>query len=120
MQLGEIIILISHRINSNRFLQCRYNLKCQFRRTSATRAAEAGATSEQLIDFYGWKSSSVCKQYISLSKPAITGMAAKLAVSSKTVTNIKQEHNDALNSTDSSETKLLPHKEQDSEMYSIV
>ena len=91
-------------------------MKCQFRRTSATRAAEAGATSEQLIDFYGWKSSSVSRQYISLSKPAINGMAAKLAVSSKTVTNIKQEPNDALNSTDSSEKKLLPHIEQDSEM----
>ena len=32
-----------------------------FRRTSATNAADAGATTEQLVDFYGWKNSSMCK-----------------------------------------------------------
>ena len=50
-----------------------------FRRTSATRAADAGATSEQLVDFYGWKNSSMCKEYISSSKPAILGMANRLS-----------------------------------------
>ena len=50
-----------------------------FRRTSATRAADAGASSEQLVDFFGWKNSSMCKEYISSSKPAIMEMATKLA-----------------------------------------
>ena len=50
-----------------------------FRRTSATRAADSGATSEQLVDFYGWKNSSMCKEYISSSKPAILGMAKRLS-----------------------------------------
>lgn len=50
-----------------------------FRRTSATRAADAGATSEQLVDFYGWKNSSMCQEYISSSRPAILGMANRLS-----------------------------------------
>jgi hypothetical protein len=49
-----------------------------FRRTSATSAADAGATTEQLVDFYGWKNASMCQEYISSSKPAIVGMANKL------------------------------------------
>ena len=50
-----------------------------FRRTSATRAADAGATSEQLVDFFGWKNSSMCQEYISSSKPAVLGMANRLS-----------------------------------------
>jgi len=50
-----------------------------FRRTSATRAADAGATSEQLVDFFGWKNASMCQEYISSSRPAILGMANRLS-----------------------------------------
>ena len=50
------------------------------RRTSATRAADAGATTEQLVDFFGWKNASTCQEYISSSRPAILGMANRLCV----------------------------------------
>jgi hypothetical protein len=49
-----------------------------FRRTAATNAADAGSTTEQLVDFFGWKNGSMCQEYISSSKPAILGMASKL------------------------------------------
>jgi len=49
-----------------------------FRRTSATSAADAGSTTEQLVDFFGWKNASMCQEYISSSKPAILGMASRL------------------------------------------
>ena len=49
-----------------------------FRRTSATSAADAGSTTEQMVDFFGWKNGSMCQEYISSSKPAILGMASKL------------------------------------------
>jgi len=49
-----------------------------FRRTSATTAADAGSTTEQMVDFFGWKNGSMCQEYISTSKPAILGMASKL------------------------------------------
>jgi hypothetical protein len=49
-----------------------------FRRTSATSAADAGSTTEQLVDFFGWKNGSMCQEYISTSKPAILGMASRL------------------------------------------
>ena len=50
-----------------------------FRRTSATSAADAGATTEQLVDFFGWKNGSMCQEYISSSKPSIIGMASRLS-----------------------------------------
>jgi hypothetical protein len=49
-----------------------------FRRTSATSAADAGSTTKQMVDFFGWKNGSMCQEYISSSKPAILGMASKL------------------------------------------
>jgi len=49
-----------------------------FRRSSATSAANGGMTSEQMVDFYGWKNSSMCKEYISTSGPAIKKMADTL------------------------------------------
>lgn len=51
-----------------------------FRRTSATRAADAWATTEQLVDFFGWKNASMSQEYISSSRPAILGMANRLCV----------------------------------------
>jgi len=54
-----------------------------FRRTSATLAADGGSTSEQMVDFFGWKNSSMCQEYISSSKPAMLVMANRLAGSGK-------------------------------------
>ncbi|XP_023336004.1 uncharacterized protein LOC111707184 [Eurytemora carolleeae] len=51
-----------------------------FRRTSATRAADAWATTEQLVDFFGWKNASMSQEYITSSRPAILGMANRLCV----------------------------------------
>jgi hypothetical protein len=50
-----------------------------FRRTSATSAADGGSTAAQMTDFYGWKNPSMCHEYVSSSKPAITKMAQMLA-----------------------------------------
>ena len=50
-----------------------------FRRTSATLAADSGATTEQMVDFFGWKDGRMCKEYISSSKPAIMSMANRLS-----------------------------------------
>jgi hypothetical protein len=49
-----------------------------FRRTAATTAADAGTTSDQMVDFFGWKNQSMCSEYISTSKPAIMSMASRL------------------------------------------
>ncbi len=49
-----------------------------YRRTSATTAANGGMTSEQMQGFYGWKSASVCQEYISTSRPAIMHAAQTL------------------------------------------
>jgi hypothetical protein len=49
-----------------------------YRRTSATTAANGGMTSEQLQGFFGWKSASMCQEYISTSRPAIMHAAQTL------------------------------------------
>jgi len=49
-----------------------------YRRTSATSAANGGMSSEQMQDFFGWKSASMCQEYISTSGPAIKKMAQTL------------------------------------------
>ena len=67
------------------------NTFLSFRRTSTTRAADAGATSEQLVDFYGSKNSSMCKEYISSSKPAILGMANRLSSPVQHSINVSNE-----------------------------
>lgn len=55
-----------------------------FRRTSATHAADRGATANQLMDFYGWSNSKVAQEYISTSKAAVKTMASNLIPSTKT------------------------------------
>ena len=63
-----------------------------FRRSSVTRAADNGATAQQLTDFYGWKSASMANEYISTSKSALQTMASKLGCSEKlNVSDNKQE-----------------------------
>ena len=49
-----------------------------FRRTSATHAADSGATANQLMDFYGWANSKVAQECVSTSRSAVKNMAAKL------------------------------------------
>lgn len=83
-----------------------------FRRTSATSAADSGATTEQLVDFFGWKNGSMCQEYISSSKPAILGMASRLGSSgevekvpsNQVFTKIQQE-------------EMLTSWEEDPDMY---
>ena len=50
-----------------------------FRRTSATMAADSGATSQQLQYFFGWKNPGMCSEYVSTSKAALTTMASHLS-----------------------------------------
>lgn len=50
-----------------------------FRRSSASMAADSGATSEQMMSFFNWKHPSMCQEYISTSKAAIKEMATKLS-----------------------------------------
>ena len=38
------------------------------RRSSATSAADNGATAQQMTDFYGWKSANMAQEYISTSR----------------------------------------------------
>ena len=50
-----------------------------FRRSSATAAADQGATAQQMVDFFGWKSHGMTNEYISTSEHQITNMADRLA-----------------------------------------
>ncbi len=49
-----------------------------FRRSSASAAADNGATAQQMIEFYCWKSESMPQEYISTSKKATNNMAGLL------------------------------------------
>ena len=51
------------------------------RRSSATSAADNGATAQQMTDFYGWKSVNMAQEYISTCKNAVNNMAALLKAS---------------------------------------
>ena len=50
-----------------------------FRRSSATAAADSGATAQQMVDFFGWNNHSMPQEYISTSKGAVNMMAQNLA-----------------------------------------
>ena len=54
------------------------------RRTACTAAADNGATPQQMVDFFGWKSMSMPQEYISTSKHAVSKMATLLAPQSET------------------------------------
>ena len=51
-----------------------------FRRSSATAAADQGATAQQMVDFYGWKSTNMTAEYISTSRHQLGMMANKLGI----------------------------------------
>ena len=57
-------------VNSFTFHSCR--------RSSATAAADSGASPQQMMDFFGWQNPSMPQQYISTSKSAIKTMANHL------------------------------------------
>ena len=50
-----------------------------FRRSAATAAADAGATAQQMVDFFGWKNQSMTAEYISTSNHQLNTMADRLA-----------------------------------------
>jgi len=58
------------------------------RRSSATAAADSGATVAQLMDFYGWKSVSLPQEYVSSSKVSVKSMATKLQGTSTVDNNV--------------------------------
>ena len=64
-----------------------------FRRASATQAADMGATPQQLVDFYGWKSTAMAQEYISTSKFALQNMATRLAGNTLTTHLISKQTN---------------------------
>ena len=49
-----------------------------YRRSAATAVADAGATSDQMQDFFGWTNAKMTTEYISTSKAAIIKVAQKL------------------------------------------
>ena len=49
-----------------------------FRRSSATAAADAGATPQQMVDFFGWKHPNMTAEYISTSRHQLSTMASRL------------------------------------------
>ena len=49
-----------------------------YRRSSATAAADSGATPQQMIDFFGWANVSMPQEYITTSKAAVMNMANHL------------------------------------------
>ena len=49
-----------------------------FRRTSATLAADSGATIQQMQDFFGWKSPSMTMEYITISATVVNSMASAI------------------------------------------
>ena len=82
------------------------------RRSSATAAADAGASIQQLMDFYGWQSSNLPQEYVSSSKFAIKSMADRLQPSGSSAAD-----NDRLQSTGSSAADNVPHREKKTQVY---
>ena len=54
-----------------------------FRRSSATAAADKGATAQQMVDFFGWKSHAMTSEYISTSEHQLDAMAKRLSTTEK-------------------------------------
>jgi len=85
-------LLVKQAMGKNMIAKAPYEIACRlalqapekytfhsFRRTSATSAADGGSSTEQMVDFFGWKNGSMCTEYVSTSKPALVGMAKRLA-----------------------------------------
>ena len=50
-----------------------------FRRSAATAAADAGTSTDQMVDFFGWANQKMTSEYISTSKQAVHMMADRLS-----------------------------------------
>ena len=74
--LGKIPLEMAQRLELEDPSQYTFH---SYRRSAATVAADAGASSEQLKQHFGWKSSEMANHYITTSKKAITEVASKLA-----------------------------------------
>lgn len=73
------------------------------RRSSATAAANSGASVQQLMDFYGWSNTNMPQEYVSSSKFNLKSMANKLqGESTSTSTSVNSNSNVTLN-TDTQE-----------------
>ena len=48
------------------------------RRSSATAAADGGASVQQLMDFYGWQNTNMSQEYVSSSKVGVKSMAERI------------------------------------------
>ena len=70
--IGKVPHDVAGRFNLSNFESYTFH---SYRRTSA---ANRGMTSEQMQDFYGWKSASMCQEYIFTSGPAIKKMSQTL------------------------------------------
>ena len=57
------------------------------RRSACTAAADDGATPQQMVDFFGWKSMSMPQEYISTSNHAMSNMATLLTPQPETIKN---------------------------------
>ncbi len=90
-----------------------------FRRTSATTAADGGSSSAQMTDFFVWKNPSMCHEYVSSSKHAITSMAKTLAVHEAkfSLEDVKVEYEDM---EESKEDLSMFHLEEDPDMYAAA
>ena len=49
-----------------------------FRRTAATATAEAGASAQQMRDYFGWKNPNMANEYISTTKRSVKQMAERM------------------------------------------
>ena len=56
-------------------------------RSACTAAADDGATPQQMVDFFGWKSMSMPQEYISTSNHAMSNMATLLTPQPETIKN---------------------------------
>jgi hypothetical protein len=90
-----------------------------FRRTSATSAADGGSISAQMTDFFGWKNPSMCYEYMSSNKPAITSMANTLAVHEDkfSMEDVEVEYEDM---EEPKEDLSMFHLEEDPDMYAAA
>ena len=78
------------------------------RRSSATAAADNGASVAQLMDFYGWKNSCMPQEYVSSSKASVKSMAVRLqAPGSDSSEESSSVSNDNSNKVESTPKKVI-------------
>jgi integrase len=71
------------------------------RRSSATAAADGGASAQQLMDFFGWANANMPQEYVSSSKVAVKSMAERLQ-------GVEKKIVEAENPSESSSSSFTP------------